>query len=362
MKFWLLVTSSLCTMLLGPAASRAQSDITISPDVPTDIPGGAGPATLADAANFAWQEFIALNWPAMAGTRDTPDDSALFGDPQFEGPLVWHTYRHKVEIYPGQGTPPGFDAGSTNFGYNTVPPQYIYNAEVLGQGATGNGEIPSCPGQEAVATPSFINLDEVSQIGLNSMFAGAAPQVVSTNSDPQLIRFLAKANQTHYIYVVNPDALEQNGDPLYIGSGLPPTADGFGTNCAALQPGQTTTYCTARANFLEVARGNGNPTTLEDPFISFLSGTIHVKSAWRELTADEESSGKFYMTTVRYYERINKTQNSPAVIARPLGAWLLCTSSTKRQRRHTSFLQHLSRRTISRRRPGARLKMRSGNP
>jgi hypothetical protein len=277
----------------------ATPGITISPEVPADIPGGAGEASLADAANFAWQEFIALNWPAMAGTRDTPDMSALFGDPAFDGPLVWHTYRHKVEVYPGQGTPPGFDAADANFGYNAVPPQYIYNAEQLGQGATGTGEVPACSGQEPVTTPSFINLDEVSQIGLASMFAGAAPQHAPTNVDPQLIRFLAKANQSHYVYVVDPDALEPGGDPLYTGTGLAPPDN---NNCAALQPGETTTFCTARANFLEVSHGNGNPTTLTDPFISFRSGTIHAKSAWRELTADEEDSGRFYTATVRYYE------------------------------------------------------------
>ena len=283
-------------------------DITISPDVPADIPGGAAAASLADAANFAWQEFIALNWPAMAGTRDTPDMGALFGDPAFDGPLVWHTYRHKVEVYPGQGTPPGFDAADANFGYNAVPPQYIYNAEQLGQGATGTGEVPACSGQEPVTTPSFINLDEVSQIGLASMFAGAAPQHAPTNADPQLIRFLAKANQSHYVYVVDPDALEPGGDPLYTGTGLAPPDS---NNCAALQPGETTTFCTARANFLEVSQGNGNPTTLTDPFISFLSGTIHAKSAWRELTADEESSGRFYTATVRYYEENDEDAAEP---------------------------------------------------
>ena len=267
--------------------------ITISPEVPADIPGGAASASLADAANFAWEEFIALNWPAMANTRDTPDENELFGDPDYEGPLVWHTYRHKVEIYPGQGTPPGFDASAPDFGYSTVPPQYIYNAEQLGQGANGTGEIPACSGQEPVETPSFINLDEVSQIGLASMFAGVAPQFVSTNQDPQLIRFLAKANQSHFVYVVDPNALEQDGDPLYIGTGLLPLQSGqYSTTCSELQPGETTTYCTAQANFLEVSQGNGNPTTLQDPFISFPAGTIHVKSAWRELTADEETSGR----------------------------------------------------------------------
>ena len=227
-------TRRFCDELAG--TPEPTPGITISPEVPADIPGGAGSATLADAANFAWQEFIALNWPALAGTRDTPDESQLFGDPDFDGPLVWHTYRHKVEIYPGQGTPPGFDPSKSDFGYSTVPPQYIYNAEQLGQGATGTGEIPACSGQEPVETPSFINLDEVSQIGLASMFAGIAPQFVSTNQDPQLICFLAKANESHFVYVVDPNALEQNGDPLYTGTGLLPQ-----------QSGQSSTKCSEAA-------------------------------------------------------------------------------------------------------------------
>ncbi len=304
-------TQQFCDQLGG--APEPTPGITVSPDVPADIPGGADQASLADAANFAWQEFIALNWPALAGTRDTPDTGAKFGDPSFTGPLVWHTYRHKVEIYPGQGTPPGFDASKSDFGYSTVPPQYIYNAEVLGQGADGTGEIPPCPGQDPVTTPSFINLDEVSQIGLNSMFAGKAPQSASANSDPQLIRFLAKANESHFVYVVNPDALAQGGDPLYVGTKLLPPQDSkqSSTNCNDLQSGETTTFCTARANFLEVSQGNGDPTTLKEPFISFPVGTIHVKSAWRELTADEESSGRFYTTTVRYYEQNEQNAQEP---------------------------------------------------
>ncbi|MDN5851230.1 MAG: hypothetical protein L0K86_00025 [Actinomycetia bacterium] len=281
----------------------APPGITISPAVPADIPGGADQASLADAANFAWQEFIALNWPALTGTRDTPDESQLFGDPAFAGPLVWHTYRHKVEIYPGQGTPPGFDASKSDFGYSTVPPQYIYNAEALGQGASGSGEIPACSGQEPVETPSFINLDEASQIGLASMFAGQAPPYLATNQDPQLIRFLAKANQTHFVYVVNPDALVPSGEPLYIGTGVLPSqsssSDQSSTDCTGVA---TTTFCTATINFKGFVEGGGTVTTLEEPFISFPAGTIHVKSAWRELTAGEEASGRFYTTTVRYYE------------------------------------------------------------
>jgi hypothetical protein len=77
--------------------------ITISAQVPADIPGGAQSATLEDAAVFAWQEFIALHWPAVAqtgaaGNRETPDMNKKFGqvDPPFGTPLVWETFRHKI--------------------------------------------------------------------------------------------------------------------------------------------------------------------------------------------------------------------------------------------------------------------------
>lgn len=269
--------------------------IVISPDLPSDIPGGAPNADLTDAASFAWQQFIALNWPAMSGVRDTPDTSALFGDPTFDGPLVWHTFRHKVEIYPGQGAaPPGFvNDSSQSFGYDSRPPQYTYGTGV-GSGAStgsGNGIIPACSGQTPVTDPAFINLDEVSQIGLAAMFAGNAPETVSGNSDPQLIRYLAKANRQHYEYVVDPTAVDPgnpNANPLW--------------NHPSCTSGSTNTYCVAVDNFVAVANGNGTPTSLPGFVVDFPFGAMEVKAAWRELTSTEKQSGRFYQTTVRYYE------------------------------------------------------------
>ena len=74
----------LLPLLAGPA--QAQSGPPITPSsrkVPSELnppfsngKGGAPAATPAQAAAFAWQEFIALNWPAGAqtgksGQRDT---------------------------------------------------------------------------------------------------------------------------------------------------------------------------------------------------------------------------------------------------------------------------------------------------
>jgi len=161
---------------LAGSGLNAQTDtspmITISSVLPTDILPGmpSSNATLQQAAEFAWQEFIALNWPAKDGVRDTPDTSKLFGASDFTGPLVWHTYRHKVETYPGlgQGNPPGFvDDHTQDYGYDARPPVYNYK----------DGEIQPCTGQEAVTDPAWINLDEISQIGLNHILQGWLPRV-----------------------------------------------------------------------------------------------------------------------------------------------------------------------------------------
>src|SRR5438270_8820920 len=79
--------------------------ITVSMNVPNELnppfvnkSGGAPNATPAQAAAFAWQEFIALNWPATAqggkqGDREKPSASCKFGDPSCsDRPTVWQTF------------------------------------------------------------------------------------------------------------------------------------------------------------------------------------------------------------------------------------------------------------------------------
>src|SRR6266480_940254 len=201
----------------APAPPAGSIPITISSTVPDELnPGGGGApaATLQQAAAFAWQEFIALNWPAVNQTggvvnnafvkqRDMPANNCQFGDPKCAAqPLVWETFRGKVEIFPGDGNPPpGFPSvtqGDDSFGYDALP-TYNYGSPV-----------PPCnqasPTTSPTPAPSFINLDETDQITLDSMFAGVAPTQVSGNASPQLIRFLAKANRLEYTYVASPGA------------------------------------------------------------------------------------------------------------------------------------------------------------
>lgn len=270
---------------------------------PKDIKNGAASATLQDAGVFAWQEFIALNWPAVPqtgspNTRDYPDTNAIFGDPKYSGaqggPLVWHTFRHKVEIFPGMGQPHGYPGTSEiarpDYGYDNLP-QYIYKANSTPNPGNGqpwiipaNGQIPSfaslgSPTPSPTASPSpvpWINLDEQSEIGLDTMFAGNGP------TDPwpgQQILFLAKANRAEYTYVA---------------------ANGW-WNGSAPQAATAAYIAQATAS----PQSYVEPTPGSNTYVAFPNNTIEVKSAWRQLTSAEASSGRFYTTNVRFYNANN---------------------------------------------------------
>lgn len=243
--------------------------ITIIPVVPAELnptSGGAPTASLQQAAAFAWQEFIALNWPAVPqtgalNTRDTPDNKCKFGDPKCSGPLVWETFRGKVEIFPGEGDPPGYTSTAPSYGYDGAP-TYNYKPAIL-------------PCQAGSMQTVWINLDETDEITLASMYAGAAPSARSpANSAPQIVRFLAKGNRAEYAYVA------QN---QWWGSGM---------NTVNVKKN---TIAYLRANMVSPPEG-GNQ------FISLPSGTIETKAGWRLLTPKEAASGRFTTAMAQYYE------------------------------------------------------------
>ena len=281
--------------------------ITVSSTLPPDLPnqGGAPAATIYDAASFAWQEFIALNWPAVdqtgqPNTRGMPNTSQNFGTDTPSQPVVWETYRSKVETFPGVGDPPGYDQhqdGSDDYGYDALP-QYTYGARSTtpadpqpGQSYVQNNpggsalDVPPCPGQTPPAQPAWVNLDEITQIGDDSMFAGSLPTASSSaNVQPQLIRFLAKGNREFYDYVA----------------------------------GQTFWY--QGQQYMNAVNAFENSLTTNIPaadgtVIDLPTGTVLVKAAWRELTAAEMSevqngNAPFLTKTVRYYEA-NPATNNP---------------------------------------------------
>ena len=255
--------------------------ITISPDVPNELnppftgninppktPGGAPDASPEEASAFAWQEFIALNWPAAFlknGKRGVPDSGSRFGDPGYVGPTVWQTFRGKVEIFPGkgQGAPPGYPGagpGDPTYGFD-YPPAYNYV-----------GQVPACdPTQEKEPTP-WINLDEIDQITLDHMYAAVGPSSSADNSEPQLIRFMAKGNLDEYAYVAMNKWWESVPDPVVA----------------------------ATRDYL--AKNQYSPPAGSSQYVSLPYGTIEIKAAWRPLAPSEMASGRFHTQVVRFYQ------------------------------------------------------------
>lgn len=262
------------------AAPKTDPDVTITitnaKNVPSELNpngGGARRATFKQAAAFAWQEFIALNWPAdtqsgQKGQRDKPHTSAFcpFGTPSApcQGPLVWETMRSKVETFPGNHQPPpGYASGAGNdYGYDALP-QYNYS-----DGAVSG----PCVGQIDEPAP-WINLDETDQITLNNMYAGVVRENAGNNSQPKLIRFLAKSNRTQYLYVA------KNGWWDVIQNDVTQATRNYLAQHMASPPPET-------------------PGMVSQPF-----GTVEVKAGWRPLNPDEAASGRFHMQKVRYYEQ-----------------------------------------------------------
>ena len=249
--------------------------------MPPDIPGRAESATLRDAAKFAWQEFIALNWPAMSQTgafkiRDLPDTNQLFGQPG-ASPLVWETFRSRVELYPGFGQPSGYvDDPSVDFGYDALP-DYIYSptsdSEFEGVGSYLNlkpGRVPSCDG--TAPSIAWNNLDENNEIGLATLYAGVAPGQTDTS---QQILYLVKANRQEYIYVKSNGWY---GDRDLNGPPYPATKKYITTLKTLPPPGSS-------------------------DLVSLPNGTIEIKAGWRRLSEQEIKSGRFYVAPVRYYEK-----------------------------------------------------------
>lgn len=90
---------------LAASAAGAQS---LSSDMPYDV--GNLPAPKAgDWDTFAWQSFMAANWPVAQGTRGTPDTSQKIGAVDGGGmpvPVVWMTSKSPNDVFLAQGAPP----------------------------------------------------------------------------------------------------------------------------------------------------------------------------------------------------------------------------------------------------------------
>jgi hypothetical protein len=271
------------------AMAQDAAPIQVSSDIPLEV---SDPANLSAAAAFAWGEFIALTWPALpqgqnnAFPRGKPDTSLKYGDRGTTGQVVWETFRHRVEAFPGQSNPNGYDPSKPDLGF-AAQPDYIYNATYV---HSSSGRVPPSNPNWNPPVPPFNNLDEVTQIGLDAMYAGIvdpSPNPSQSTNVKEKILFEAKVNDVVYQYSAQP------------------RTDGSGTYSYFQSENSSVAQIKARSvGYLQTGDKTKNPP----PYISLppsapdqaKAGSIEIKASFRRLGPKDDST-KYYTAPVRYY-------------------------------------------------------------
>lgn len=259
--------------LPGAAPADTAFHITIAPQPPHDLPAGASPKQLAE---FAWAEFFALNWQAVRSVaptwkRDTPDLTWNFT--QKDAPLVvWETYAHRTELRPFYGAMKPFDS----------QPAYSYGKKI--------GPIPNAAGS-AASFHLFDNLDENNEIGSCNMY-GQIP------TGQPMVLYQAKVNREEYEYLASSQRFNTKDSLL---AATTRTARAIKTDSAYYPPkaGRAYTTCNCPPGVVCLPCGSSQPRGR--------TGAIEIKSAWRQLTAADDTS-QFVNRTVVYYKPVVTTR------------------------------------------------------
>ncbi|MDG1825553.1 MAG: hypothetical protein P8H62_04710 [Henriciella sp.] len=252
-------------------ATASVDEITLSPDIPCDFAGDGtyGPKDGTQLARFAWNTFIAMNWPAddpffPPYERGAASKDASFG--KAGAPVVWDTWREKRELFAIRQTAPGV--------YNMIEPP-AFNDGSPPQTTGPNPQIAACP-QVTHPAKGFVTtlqnnkvenyLDETDEIGLAVLWRNDT----TYPTEDSIIRYQVKFDENHYSYV------RDNGfwDPSVLSGAINS----------------------------EISSGNGVGVVLpQGDNETAQMGSILVKTGWMKLDEEEVSEGKYYAQTAIFY-------------------------------------------------------------
>lgn len=271
-KKYLIFTLFVTTLILlqcGSPGSKDKPEIKTNVDIaefnirfmatpPPDLDSAASPQQLAE---FAWEEFLALNWQASYpkdGKRDAPDLNWSYKDTSaYPSLVVWETFAHRAELRPYSNKMLPFDA----------PPHYDF-------GIT----LPPYPNSKA-SFNLFDALDENNEIGSCDVYAR-----VNKYQKQYQVLYQAKVNRDEYEYIRNKYPTK---DKLIAATTY---------NLAQLKKYKTygtPNSCDCGPSYPGVSLPCGNKKT-------GAVGAMEVKTAWRELTTDDDKS-KFFKRKVIYF-------------------------------------------------------------
>jgi hypothetical protein len=279
--------------LAASSVADSSFNIKFSPFPPGDLDTGATPKQMSE---FAWEEFLALNWKSSFNSnnqRDYPDTTWSYSDSTAAYPDldVWETFAHRTELRPYSDKMLPFNN----------PPHYSF------------GDPPTA----ATPTTSFTlfnNLDENNEIGSCDMYAQ-----VNLYQKKYQVLYEAKVNSEEYNYILNNYPTKER-----LLSATSRTMENIAKDSAYYPGSKSTCSCPVGDSVICLPCGGGST-----------AGTIEIKAAWRMLTHQDTVNGsKFFTRTVIYYTKapngsiiynnatfglialhiIHKTTNYPAFI------------------------------------------------
>jgi hypothetical protein len=274
----LLIIAGVMLVLQQPAVLFAKSPreakfyaIEFMSKPPHDLPLGANQLTLAQ---FAWNEFLALNWRAsypnsgIARKRGEPDYGWKYNTERnpFPDLAVWETYNHRVEFRPGSDKMLPFDKIPFYSYLNPIP--------------------LSDPGTDFQV---FNNLDENNEIGSCNMYA-----YTKKYGEQHQVLYQAKVNREEYDYVLknyNTAAqLKQANITTFNNIQAYNTYYKGATNTCDCPPSE-------KVICLPCGTGSNNPTST-DP-----EGAIEIKTAWRKKLPDDGLAETYFQRKVLTYRK-----------------------------------------------------------
>ncbi len=247
---------------------------------PKDITSVNGEnATLTELADFAWQHFIALNWPASTTQRSKPDTKKSFLTGSAVGTSyvpVWLQYWHRNELFPAP------DNGKKGKAFKKLPapkepklsemkPNYQYQDYFKGNG-TGD-------------TTHWNNLDEANELTIDIVYAHSTVDAVD---EEYQVLYEAKVNFECANYIYGSNLIDST---TRVNRRKKTTADVVNSNYDVCNTDSTTYICLPCGG---APAPNNNQSMRE--------GNIEIKAAWRKLTTDELNSNKYYTREVIFYE------------------------------------------------------------
>jgi len=254
-----LAFSAFIAIALPNSAAWAQSPqwpcVLGQPAVNSAIPNDTQRSDQATLNCFAWQEFIGLNWPALATQRGIPDPKAGpadFGNPNATVSTVWETYKDNTEVLLPRGVKPK--------PWNDPPPPP--RCATSPRGVRELLAKPGVPALSALSAFGDVILDETNQ--------ASGPWLADQAGN--LIYYQIKINKDEFDSIVANGFYNADVQYRTAATGVNPTG---GQHQVKLPSG-----CNARS-----CPHNGAART----------GAIEIKAAWRILTDPSQNSR--YLTT-----------------------------------------------------------------